>query len=343
MPQLAKDTTKRGLTRTFGSPAQILISALSATLFLGLSSVPAYAYYAASSMMNVEPNGNEIMVPTPTIGIADESSSSWSQSSNSSSSSSISSSSVSSSSSSSSQSSISSTSTSSSSSSNVSSQSSSQQSSTSNSFQSSISSNQTSSTASSTSSSESQTSSTESPAGNSSAPSSASSSDSSPDQGCVPIDIRVEKEDLELGPERLRDYGLNSLRRLARAAYAQGRAPLGKRLKFSLMRATPAMNKKIKAARAFLDQLPDIYLVCPPSPICVTVDNSAIIADYATAVRKLANSALRVLNRSSRLVYPDITTARKKTRRFGKAIRDERQKLLNMAAAIPARQSECHR
>ena len=242
-----------------------------------------------------------------------------------------------------SQSSISSPSTSSSSSSSVSSQSSSQQSNTANSFQSSISSNQTSSTASSTSSSESQTSSTESPAGNSSGPSSASSSDDFHDQGCVPIDIRVDKQALELGPEKLRDYGVNALKRLARAARTQGHAPLGRRLQFSLQRATPAMNQKIMQARAFLSQLPGIYLVCPPSPICITVDNSGVIDKYATAVRKLANSALRVLNRSSRLVYPDITTARKKTRRFGKAIRDERQKLLNMAAAIPARQSECHR
>jgi len=209
---------------------------------------------------------------------------------------------------------------------------------------SSISSTSTSSSSSSTSSSfPSSISSTESPAGNSSGPSSASSSDDFHDQGCVPIDIRVDKQALELGPEKLRDYGVNALKRLARAARTQGHAPLGRRLQFSLRRATPAMNQKIMQARAFLSQLPGIYLVCPPSPICITVDNSGVIDKYATAVRKLANSALRVLNRSSRLVYPDITTARKKTRRFGKAIRDERQKLLNMAAAIPARQSECHR
>ena len=157
---------------------------------------------------------------------------------------------------------------------------------------------------------------------------------------CEMKDVTTERHRLTIGPEQLVEYADRTLVRLARNAARTNRA-LSRRLLKSKGRLDPKLRKLIEDATKQLAQLPDMILVCPDGIYCVSVDNTAVIAAYKKAVRKLAQTIIRALNRATRLVEPSITVARRKTAAMGKKVRRTRNRLLAMAEALPKRESYC--
>jgi hypothetical protein len=101
------------------------------------------------------------------------------------------------------------------------------------------------------------------------------------------------------------------------------------------------MNAYVLEATVLLEQLPTVVLICPQTTVCVQIDNSAMIDQHIRAVRKLRALATRMLNRSSRLVYPDPKTAQAKTKAFGKRLKAIGKQVEDNANRLPRSRSQC--
>jgi hypothetical protein len=160
------------------------------------------------------------------------------------------------------------------------------------------------------------------------------------DAQCQSVDVTVDRGVLNLGPEQLATYARNTYAKLIRNARKVDKG-LEQRLIKSSKRVDPKMKILIKRATQSLDQLPDVMLVCPDSPVCAAVDNTARIIEYRAAVYELAGVIIRTLNRATRLVAPSFAVAQARTKGFGKAVRKIRDDLRAKADQLPKTQSFC--
>ena len=158
---------------------------------------------------------------------------------------------------------------------------------------------------------------------------------------CTSYQVRQEAGDLYIGPEALRLYARKTMARLVKNAMKTNPG-LGARLRRSAKNADPKMRKLIKRSTQTLDQLPQIMLICPNSPLCSSVDNTAQIQVYIESVQQLGNMVVRLLNRATRLPLGlPLTQVRARTQEYGRTIKATTSSLLNKVQQIPKSSSYC--
>jgi hypothetical protein len=158
---------------------------------------------------------------------------------------------------------------------------------------------------------------------------------------CTTYNIQEGGEDLFIGPEKLRLYAKSTLDRLTAGAKKTGDAALGRRLQQSWKRADKKIKKLIKQCTQTLDQLPQVMLICPNSPLCKAVDNTEHIEVYIKAVRFLGGAVIRVLSRATRPVFPTVAQAKAHTKEYGIAVRTATAGLIEKAQTLPRTASFC--
>ena len=164
--------------------------------------------------------------------------------------------------------------------------------------------------------------------------------DGKPDCGCTSVDVTQSSGDLAIGPEALRTFANNMLKKLIKNANRTNKS-LGSRMQKSSKRSDKKMIEFTTKATQSLDQLPKVLLVCSDTTICKQVDNTDKIMTYNGAVVSLANQIIRTLNRATREISTSTKAAQKQTASIGKTVKQTRDALLAKSNSLPKVQSFC--
>lgn len=147
-----------------------------------------------------------------------------------------------------------------------------------------------------------------------------------------------QREFLDLGPKLLVQYGNKVLKRLSRATTSTDKRKALRNVRKGPQRK---MARYVEEAHVALAQLPEVAVLCATEEFCYAVDNTAALNQHINAVLKLRNTITRVLNRSTRLVFPTVEIARKRTKKFGREVRRFGKELVNEAKKFPPNQFVC--
>lgn len=164
--------------------------------------------------------------------------------------------------------------------------------------------------------------------------------------GCKKQELEVAKEEIEFDAGKLEQLSWQSYKLLKKAPKQVSKVnkSLAERLKESGKNVIKKLPKRIAAAKLSLElisNIPSEFVVCDSDAVCTKEDHGSKITSYIAAVINLRALATRSLRRATRLIEDDVKVAAKKTRKLGKDVRKQANKLIDQAELLPKVQSVC--